>query len=187
MSFSWGHSLPEYNAYPPQIEDAKRPEVASTAHDDIMSDNSELARTLSSSSLGSVGYEVPKPQDWGEFLLSTCNPTHVKLARRNASWRRAFASPTSNLYQNEMTGETHVCDFNCNSWVERRDGIRVCAISGKSLNAYDRRRTFSSESAASLRKRKSPRPECDDDFADVENFMQVDHRPFKRRQSRCEY
>ena len=191
MSFGWGHGLPEYF---PRVEDTKTAQpqphmfcaparagnapsnaARSREEDDTMSDEPELARTLSSSSFGSIGGNVAG-LDWGEFLLSTCDPTHVRLARRNGSWRRAFASPTSNLYQNEMTGETHVCDWNCNSWVERKDGIRVCAISGKSLNARDRRRTYSSESAASARKRKSPRPECDESDCCVDPS-----RPMKRR------
>jgi hypothetical protein len=69
---------------------------------------------------------------FGEFVLSTCVPSHVKAARKSVNdWTQVaenvFVSPSTNLI--------HECHANtCTSWVIRFvDGVRICAISGRLL------------------------------------------------------
>ncbi|KAH9262294.1 hypothetical protein BASA82_000651 [Batrachochytrium salamandrivorans] len=67
--------------------------------------------------------------NFNDFVLSTCNPNHVRSARMGmADWTQVgpsqFVSPS--------TGFHHDCHPDtCKAWVMRfLDGVRICAISG---------------------------------------------------------
>lgn len=67
--------------------------------------------------------------NFNDFVLSTCNPNHVRSARMGmADWTQVgpaqFVSPS--------TGFQHDCHPDtCKAWVMRfLDGVKICAISG---------------------------------------------------------
>jgi len=64
--------------------------------------------------------------DWNKFAMSNVKPAHTVVARRKMDWHHV----QGNQYQSD-SGEIHVCDHLCSSWVFRQDGLKICAISGR--------------------------------------------------------
>lgn len=80
--------------------------------------------------------DTPPPETFlptfSDFVLSTCSPSHVKAARRGVNDWIAAGPDRPNVFVSPSTGQIHDCDEACQSWVLRfRDGIKVCAISGR--------------------------------------------------------
>jgi hypothetical protein len=71
-----------------------------------------------------------------QFVLSTCQPSHVKAARYGVTdWIRMPNS--DNVYFSPSMNITHVCDHECKQWVVRFiDGVKICAISGKGIDRH---------------------------------------------------
>ena len=71
-------------------------------------------------------------QFFHEFVLSSCNPSHVRSARKGVNDWVPFENEP-NVFISPSTGQVHHCDPNtCGSWILRFvDGVKICAISGK--------------------------------------------------------